>query len=154
MKPHHLCPNLLKDKGMVVIHPHTHHTLPHPHVHTSTHGSPAAQTTPTCTSPSGGVCNVSGERAFKTCYPDLLRGIPNDKVDDLIADLYGNDLLTPAERDQLYDSPGGQKTRQLLTTLEKHICADPKSFYTLLQVLESDHRPLVLKLKDKTSKLT
>ena len=97
---------------------------------------------------------MSGERVFKDCYPDLLRGIPNDKADYLIADLYGNDLLSLAERDQRYDTLEGEKTRLLLTTLVKHISADPKSFYTLLQVVGSDHCSLVLKLKEKISKLT
>ena len=50
----------------------------------------------------------SGEKAFKMCYSELFKGITNDQADGLIADLYGNELLTPSERDQLYDAPTAQ----------------------------------------------
>ena len=95
---------------------------------------------------------LSGEKAFKVCYPDLLRGISNDKAEDLIADLYAADLLTAEERDQLYEVQGGQRSRQVLSALEKRISAEPTCFYTLLEVLEADHSPLAGKMKDKISK--
>ena len=91
---------------------------------------------------------------FKVCYSELYRGLKSYNAEDLIADFYGNDLLTQAERDQLYDAPDGQRTRLLMNTLEKHISAEPKYFNTLLQVLESDERhcPLFERLKDKMSR--
>ena len=44
---------------------------------------------------------LSGEKAFKMCYPELFKGITNvtnEQADGLIAALYGNELLTPSER--------------------------------------------------------
>ena len=88
------------------------------------------------------------------CYLELFKGISNDQADGLIAALYGKELLTLSERDQLYNAPTAQKNRQLLSTLEKHITTEPKCFYTLLEVLESDevHVPLAKKLTENISK--
>ena len=88
------------------------------------------------------------------CYSELFDGITNEQADGLIAYLYGNELLTPTERDELYDAPTAQKNRQLLSTLEKHITTEPKCFYTLVEVLELNekHAPLAKKLRDKLHK--
>ena len=39
---------------------------------------------------------------------------------------------------QLYDAPTAQKNRELLSTLQKHITAEPKCFYALVEVIEFD----------------
>ena len=94
--------------------------------------------------------NLPGEKAYKSCYSDLKKGIAQvTDMETLIADLYSEEIFTEDERDHLEGLKGTDQTKQLLKIFEKHQKEKPELFYVLLRVLEKENDALARMLKEK-----
>ena len=90
---------------------------------------------------------LPGDKAYRICYPDLLKGITNQET--LIAELYAEEIFTDEERDSLEGLDTKDQKKQLLKTFEKHLKEKPELFYDLLRILENEDGMLARTLTEK-----
>ena len=94
--------------------------------------------------------NLPGDKAYRICYSDLLKGIAQvTDMETFIADLYSEEIFTEDERDHLEGLEAKDQKKQLLKIFEKHQKEKPELFYVLLRVLEKEHDELARILKEK-----
>ena len=91
------------------------------------------------------------EKAFRSCYKDLMKGITDPN--DVAGSLYGEGLLTANERDQVMQATQtiDQKNQYLLRFLEARISSDSEAFDKLVEIFENEdaYASLAKKLKEK-----
>ena len=85
-----------------------------------------------------GTRQIMAEKAFRSCYKDLMKGITDPN--DVAASLYAESLLTASERDQVMQANQtiDQKNQHLLRFLEARIAGDSEVFDKLVDILENE----------------